>query len=148
MNGQECTKSTCCQDGAYKCFEKNVYFATCSIGCPPSGGKDPAWSCMVKKNKCTLAGDDCSKTGCCQRGEMRCYRKNEFWASCKTDCDPNTPDADDGTNWKCDLISEEDVAANQNTAPAPGAAPAPSITPKPTFILDNSGLKRPVIYGP
>merc|ERR1712232_1177332 len=119
----------------------NQYYASCSVACPPGGGKDPAWSCMVKKNKCTLAGADCSKTGCCQRGDMQCYRKNEFWASCKKACDPTIADADDGTNWKCDLITEADVV-NQK------AAPAPTTTPKPTFILDNSGLKRPVVYGP
>lgn len=144
LNGQECTTSTCCQDEAYKCFEKNQYFATCSIDCPPIGAKDPAsaWSCKVKQDKCTLAGDDCSATGCCQRGDMQCFRKNEFWASCKKECDPNIPDADDGTTWKCDLITEADV----KQTPAP--TPAPSTTLKPTFILDNSGLKRPIYYGP
>jgi len=136
-HGQECTQTTCCADASQKCFEKNEYFASCSGSCTPGD-----WSCKVRPDKCTEAGDDCSKTGCCQRGDMKCYKKNEYWASCRKACDPSVPDEDDGATWDCAPV------AQPAAGPAPTPAPAPSTTPKPEVILDNSGMERPLLYGP
>jgi endoglucanase len=63
---------------------------------------------------CSTASDDCSETGCCNDLGSKCYRKNEYWASCRVSCtpgeDPNDP-PEHRTPWSCEVLTREGVAA-------------------------------------
>lgn len=57
----------------------------------------------VNRN-CSMNSEDCRKTGCCRDIDRSCWRKDDYWAACKVECDPNTPDEKDGVNWSCEKL--------------------------------------------
>jgi hypothetical protein len=56
--------------------------------------------------QCAKAGEDCRKTGCCTDPAMQCFKKNEYFATCKHqyECTPNMYDAD-GSKWSCEVFT-------------------------------------------
>jgi hypothetical protein len=107
--GDGCMSTGCCQDQSLTCFVKNDHWADCKKACEP-GKVDPnspqdqqsPWSC---EKKCSVAGDGCLTTGCCQDPSLKCFKKNDKWADCKKTCepgkvDPNSPE-DQQSPWSC-----------------------------------------------
>merc|ERR1712125_301553 len=52
------------------------------------------------KEGCSKPGVDCTKTKCCYQSDMRCYEKNQYFASCQTSCTPGHVDTL-GEKWSC-----------------------------------------------
>jgi len=52
---------------------------------------------IVRRMECTNSFQNCMKTGCCRDPNAKCYQRDEYWASCKADCEP-------GYTNKCDQI--------------------------------------------
>merc|ERR1719464_1687401 len=110
--GQDCSESRCCSDIGQKCFRKDQYWASCRTSCTP--GIDPAdppsyrtpWTCDMLH--CSQAGQDCSETRCCSETGQKCFRKDQYWASCRTSCTPGIDPADPPsyqTPWTCDILA-------------------------------------------
>lgn len=74
---------------------------------PPSPAPTPSPSGL---DSCASSGDDCSAAKCCRDPGMNCYRKDQYWASCKRSCkkglDPNDP-LEYRTPWSCELLSAD-----------------------------------------
>jgi len=107
--GAGCMDTGCCQDQSLTCFVKNEHWADCKKACEP-GKVDPnspkdqqsPWSC---EKKCSVAGDGCMATGCCQDPSLTCFEKNDKWADCKKTCEPGkvdpNPPKDQQSPWTC-----------------------------------------------
>merc|ERR1712151_403168 len=82
--GEGCLNTGCCKDPSLTCYVKNEHWADCRKSCEP-GKVDPKspkhlqspWSCAPR---CSVAGQGCLATGCCQKSGLQCFRKNEEWA--------------------------------------------------------------------
>eukprot|EP00429_Kryptoperidinium_foliaceum_P012851 CAMPEP_0176041134 /NCGR_PEP_ID=MMETSP0120_2-20121206/20401_1 /TAXON_ID=160619 /ORGANISM="Kryptoperidinium foliaceum, Strain CCMP 1326" /LENGTH=738 /DNA_ID=CAMNT_0017374535 /DNA_START=80 /DNA_END=2292 /DNA_ORIENTATION=- len=114
--GQDCSKSSCCQDPGLQCFRKDNFWAECLETCAPGPNvldQESAswWKCEAigdrtpgkrDNGKCSAKGEDCRSTRCCSDPGMQCYEKNELWASCKATCTPG-PDlyAKESDPWTC-----------------------------------------------
>lgn len=115
-----CVSTKCCEDTGFSCFQKNDEFAACRADCEPGVHEDDAedfqtpWSCEelhaepkvaeATEAKCSELNEDCRRTGCCADHSMKCYEKNEEWATCMEECEPgeHEEDAEDlRTPWSC-----------------------------------------------
>lgn len=70
--------------------------------------------------ECALAGEDCSLSTCCKDAGQQCFRKNKWWAGCKTSCTPGvdkTDPPDAQTPWECALL--DGVSSSTAQVPAP-----------------------------
>lgn len=86
---------------------------------------------------CAASGRDCQKShACCKAGD-KCYRKNEFWASCQASCDPDTADELDGERWTCEVLAD---SADGGAKTATGAEEVVDL-PKCTNVSDAACLK-------
>lgn len=64
------------------------------------GGKHP-------RLHCSKAGQDCSSTLCCSSVGQQCFRKNQYWAGCRTSCTPGIDPSDPPryqTPWTCEML--------------------------------------------
>lgn len=53
-------------------------------------------------HKCEKDGaSDCAKSRCCQKSHETCFRKNQYWAACKSSCRKGERDSYDGSPWDC-----------------------------------------------
>lgn len=76
--------------------------------------------------ECAATDSECSDTiGCCNP-EDTCYRKSEFWASCRASCDPYTPDEFDDETWSCDIVEGTAAEAEEDAGPNLPLCPDPS----------------------
>jgi len=76
---------------------------------PPPGAETLRcpWQPEPPAGPCAEAGDDCAEMGCCQDASLRCFQKNEWWASCKASCAPGLDPSDPPehrTPWTCKLL--------------------------------------------
>jgi len=53
----------------------------------------------VDEKVCSIADEDCSHTGCCRDGRLKCYKRDSFFASCLPTCHKSQ-------GWSCDVINE------------------------------------------
>ncbi|MFC4290770.1 hypothetical protein ACFOYZ_29990, partial [Neobacillus cucumis] len=101
---EDCSKSKCCQDMGFQCFQKNASFAACLKTCD----KNASWSCKALSNKtrCASVTENCQEFGCCADSAHQCYQKNKNWGSCMTSCNPAVMQARDSLKepWSCDPI--------------------------------------------
>jgi len=51
---------------------------------------------------CSSEGANCLDSKCCLEVGAQCYRKNEFWGTCKTTCDTAPDPNDDNKTWSCE----------------------------------------------
>jgi len=109
-----CGVSQCCANPNFKCFEKDDTYAQCrdANSCPPAEDTEP-WSCAqlpsagsnegppVVDLSCSMAGESCKKSECCQDKSKTCYEKDAGWSSCRpTDtCIKGKYTAEVGTEW-------------------------------------------------
>lgn len=64
---------------------------------------------VVEANRCAHSHEDCSRSGCCIDHSKKCYKKNNFWASCRPSCTPGIHEHDPPghkTPWSCEVIDE------------------------------------------
>mmetsp|Transcript_72034 Transcript_72034/g.185810 ORF Transcript_72034/g.185810 Transcript_72034/m.185810 type:complete len:673 (+) Transcript_72034:69-2087(+) len=61
-----------------------VTMTTTTQGPPPTGPESCSWE-----------GDDCRSTACCRRAGFKCFKKNDEWASCNTEC---------ADGWDCTVL--------------------------------------------
>lgn len=92
--GDDCTASQCCKDAGFQCFTKSEYFATCRPYCEP-GMKDEdgsPWACMKLgapapfesgPERCAWSGENCGGKRCCNDANMKCFKRNSYFAGCK-----------------------------------------------------------------
>jgi len=81
---------------------------------------------LVASGSCAAAGEQCSETqGCCD-SSMQCYAKNDYWANCRTDCDPEKIV---GETWSCKLLGGGGGGggAAATTKPSGKATPPPGL---------------------
>lgn len=68
--------------------------------------------------ECTEAHQDCRNTLCCKDADMKCYAKDEHWASCRADCEPGIHEADPEkyrTPWDCEELGAGGVDGAMGT---------------------------------
>jgi hypothetical protein len=55
-------------------------------------------------NYCPAEGEDCSRKRCCAKPGLQCYKKNDEWAGCMTNCTKGMRMAGDMANetWDCE----------------------------------------------
>merc|ERR1719388_654175 len=146
---KDCSKAKCCATAGDKCYQKNTWWASCKASCTP--GIDPAdppkyqqpWTCKVlgegpPAGDCPADGsEDCTAAKCCADPGMKCYKKSNYWASCKESCtpgvDPNDP-PEYQDPWDCTVLSEGGGGGG-------GGGPAPSPSPRPSPRPSSRRLK-------
>jgi len=125
--GDDCRETKCCKQPGQSCYAKNDQWAMCMPKCTHgpllTDKKFGIWSCRQLggrtpgvpqqegptrpakwvEDKCSKAGEDCSKTMCCAGETLQCYQKNDGWASCMRGCNPGHPlKGDNNTDpWSC-----------------------------------------------
>lgn len=63
---------------------------------------------------CSAEGENCNATGCCADEELTCYKKNDGWAACLSECEPGVHKTDPKgfrTAWDCVEVSKLCAAA-------------------------------------
>lgn len=129
---QDCRSSSCCNDDALLCYEKNPWWAECRPSCTPGIDSNDApeyqtpWSCTVLSSgqttttttlslSCSGLKQDCRSSKCCADPASQCYEKNEWWAECLTACTPGI-DANEPeqyrTPWSCRLLEADGQCQN------------------------------------
>ena len=88
--------------------------------------------------ECAAPGDDCRDAGCCQQAGQTCYEKDDFFAGCRSSCEPGSVNPADPeqyrTPWSCDIVG---------SSPAPAPIPTPSpVRPVPSPGPGPSGAFR------
>lgn len=129
-----CVESKCCQDPGATCFRKNDTWGLCKVTCQP--GEDPhdvdggEWSCQELgptaperapwvESSCSRQGEDCSYSRCCLGSGMKCFEKNQYWATCRDKCEPGMIDKTEPekyrTNWTCKTLGGPMVSTIEET---------------------------------
>merc|ERR1712151_1285685 len=109
----------------------------------PAGTPAPQPSSAVVVEVCADSGEDCRSTRCCNDASMKCYEKSEYWAGCKTSCEPGIDPHDPEeyqSPWTCNLVSS-------SPAPTEFPKPVPTVVPTaaPTELLTLSPSKEPTM---
>jgi len=127
------------------CKETVEIFASC-IDVNIVGGGPPTPAPAPGGTGCAATGDDCSSSSCCADGSMTCYKKDQYWATCRPECTPGVWSEDPPeyqTPWACDMLGAQGKPATSPVpAPSPGpnqgkpvTSPAPSPGPGPATTL-------------
>merc|ERR1712157_236312 len=74
----------------------------------PSPAPTPNPTPAPGRGTCSKAGEDCSSTGCCKNARYTCYTKNKWFAGCRRECTPGSPDPNDPPAfqmpWECKKV--------------------------------------------
>merc|ERR1712187_1092421 len=76
---------------------------------------------------CAADSDDCRSASCCADQSKTCYVKDQYWASCRSECTPGIWTEDPPqyrTPWACRVRGVQG-----KPSPSPTPRPAPSPTP-------------------
>lgn len=115
---QNCNASKCCNRPGQQCYEQTQWYAQCREAC--TSGPDPGhwdnldWSCKELGERkegsapCSGPGEDCRESQCCSTVNTQCFKKNDDWATCKTECKVGQPDLTDADHhpWTCEPLGE------------------------------------------
>ncbi|CAK0878315.1 unnamed protein product [Prorocentrum cordatum] len=114
-SGQSCLDSRCCRHPGHTCFRQHEWWASCNATCSKNSTWDVgqqawvsveasglSWSCEVltasnpsrimrdpRPGNCAGPGEQCASSKCCRDSGSRCFRKDKYWASCNTTCNPH-----------------------------------------------------------
>lgn len=116
--------------------------------------EDPAKDCKLKEGwaswvsvfdcpkveiPCSMEGDDCTRSECCLEPGKICYKKTDYYASCKKTCTEGiNPKDKDGEPWSCEtrgvrakgtpgiLTNGTKLNADGTIGPTTGSLPADS----------------------
>jgi len=98
--------------------------------------------------KCSTSSleEDCRTTQCCSEPGMQCYRKNPWWATCRTSCTPGQINPLEKkqfqTVWDCEPLGVRSPLAPAQPAaprPIPSQAPQSSTLPSTRIIAFGAG---------
>jgi len=113
---ENCIHTKCCQNDGYTCYEKNEHYASCHWSCQKGiHDSDPLehqtpWSCKIlERDVCSQAHENCLQSRCCENEGYKCYKKNEYYASCHYSCQKGIHDNDPlehQTPWSCEDITK------------------------------------------
>jgi len=104
---------------------------------PVAAVAPPAATAAPVDPSCSVAGDGCLSTQCCQDTKLKCYSKNKDWADCKSTCTAGAADKNSPVGmrspWSCDVLGDTAAAGPDTYAPpAETLAPTPAATAVPT----------------
>merc|ERR1712187_259274 len=88
------------------------------------GGGPPTPAPAPGAAGCAADGDDCSSSSCCADQSKTCYVKDQYWASCRSECTPGIYAEDPPqyqTPWVCDVLGA--VGKSDKSDPNPNAKP-------------------------
>merc|ERR1712157_278415 len=138
------------------CKETVEVFASC-IDVNIAGGGSPTVPSPAPAPggaACAADGADCRSSGCCADTSKTCYAKDEYWASCRSECTPGIWTEDPPqyrSPWACDVRGVQGKPSpTPRPAPSPTALlPEPSPSPSPEVkdviaklaVLDRSQLE-------
>jgi len=115
-HNEDCRSTQCCSEPGMQCFQKNSLWASCKASCTPGPdlyGNDPdLWSCKTLGPRtegaapwisqvCANSNEDCSHKGCCMESNHQCFRKDNGYAQCKTECKPGFKANPWEPAWSC-----------------------------------------------
>jgi len=68
---------------------------------------DPVLPTTGAPGDCSETYEDCRSTRCCNDKSLTCYKKDDWWGSCKEDCVPGTiyDDPPWNTPWDCEELA-------------------------------------------
>jgi hypothetical protein len=59
----------------------------------------------VNLTQCSVHNADCRSTHCCRQAGLQCFEKNEYWATCRKECQPGSLNPEDSLQnrqpWTC-----------------------------------------------
>jgi hypothetical protein len=73
--------------------------------------------------KCADSGENCTSSRCCRHSGSKCYRKDEYWASCNATCSPRRRWDEDAWAW---VDHDKKVWTCEELLPG-GSAPAEKV---------------------
>jgi len=108
---EDCAGFGCCADDNYQCYEQQNGKASCKQKCDPGAWPTKGWTCAAigprntyhyaagvyapgmmetapPLRQCSVVGESCAATKCCDWSGYQCYEKNASWASCLMNCHP------------------------------------------------------------
>lgn len=143
----DCTKSHCCRDVGFQCFQKNANYAACKTECIAGGpdlsdGDSGAWSCKKLgdmtpgwqpwvQGQCSTNLDNCVSTKCCKREGEQCSLQNDYYGNCMGAC----VGRGNGDPWSC-----KSLGSRTPSAPVKGGRLAPWVLEK--CSLPNAGCQQ------
>jgi len=116
MGNDNCNVTQCCRSPGMQCYKQDDLYAQCRESCNPgpipTHWDNKEWNCEALGHRtkgnvsCSADGENCLKTQCCKTSGTQCYKKNDVWAMCKSDCFPGAPDMmdDEGSPWSCEKL--------------------------------------------
>jgi beta-glucosidase len=90
------------------------------------------------EDSCAADGADCQEVHTCCDSSQKCYKKNDYWASCISECDPEAIDPEDNLKWACEVLSDGGVEEEEE---------AETSLPKCNDVNDPECLKQCSISG-
>jgi len=137
--GEDCHETQCCEEAGTQCFAKNEFWATCRPMCEPgpdlmAPDKDP-WSCKElgpRKpgagawvlEECAGPDEDCSEAQCCSEGGHQCFKKDDWFSTCKDWCEPGWKEHEWDSEWSCEAVGPVTPRSND-----PGPHPVGQVAP-------------------
>ncbi|CAE7572251.1 idp1, partial [Symbiodinium pilosum] len=112
---------------------------------PPTSTKEP--TSTKGPTSCAAAGDDCRDAGCCQQAGHTCYEKDDFWAACRSSCEPGSVNPTDPEEFRTPWTCEEIGGSNPTPSPVPQPQPSPMPSPMPSPGPGPSGAFRTSTVG-
>jgi hypothetical protein len=118
--GESCLETHCCKNPGDACYTQNDWFATCRGDCNPE--YDQGWECKMLGlttptspstggvispwvlDTCSKVDEGCLEPKCCLGMGMQCYKKNEDWAMCMSECAPGYHADDNNESWTCEKL--------------------------------------------
>lgn len=95
-----CIKEETCTGIEYSSEFKRceVWKLSLGVGAPVEG-----FQCLAYHRPCSAFGESCQLSGCCLDVGSACYRKDDFWAGCRSECVPGESDSTgpDKEPWSC-----------------------------------------------
>ena len=72
-----------------------------------------------RAESCSVPGQDCHTSQCCQDQAMKCYQKDQVWAGCKSACTPgvSSEPAHYQTPWSCTPLGAGAAEEGNHTCP-------------------------------
>lgn len=126
------------------CFEKDQQYALCMPECNAGvAERDPGekpWSCKQLSTSprsatlqpvsalgglCAARGENCRELGCCRDAPLKCFEKNDTYATCRTRCQVGIHQRDQGWQpWTCRIVPRTARPEEARQASAPSSGPA------------------------
>jgi len=78
---------------------------TSSLRRPDSGSNSNRNDVLDASSQCSVHNADCRSTHCCSQAGFQCFEKNDWWATCRKECQPGSLNPEDPPQnrqpWTC-----------------------------------------------